>query len=74
MFEKIRDLLAEQLDFDVDRITPDTDIQNDIGADSLDMVEFIATLEDELKISIPQNELTNVTTVGQLVEVIEKLM
>lgn len=74
MFEKIRDILSEQLDFDADRITPDTDIANDIGADSLDIVEFIGTLEDEFNISIPQNELTNVTTVGELAEVVEKLL
>lgn len=73
MFEKIRDILAEQLDYDAESITPDTDIANDIGADSLDIVEFIGTLEEEFSITIPQNELTDVKTVGQLVEVVEKL-
>ena len=47
-FEKIRALLAEQLDIDPEKITPDSDIMSDFEADSLDIVDMVMTLEDEL--------------------------
>lgn len=72
MFEKIRDILASQLDIDKETITPDTDIVEDLSADSLDVVEFITALESEFGIMIPQDSIQDVHTVGQVVEVIEK--
>ena len=74
MFEKVRDLLADQLDYDPANITPETSIEDDIGADSLDIVEFIGTLEDEFNITIPQSDLVNISTVGDLVKLVEKLV
>lgn len=73
MFEKIRSLLAEQLDIDEDKITSDTDITADLGADSLDIVEFLNTLEDEFNITIPQDAVKDVKTVGDLVDVVSEL-
>ena len=72
MFEKIRDILASQLDIDKETITPDIDIVEDLSADSLDVVEFITALESEFGIMIPQDSIQDVHTVGQVVEVIEK--
>jgi len=72
MFEKIRDILASQLDVDADIIKPETDIAEDLGADSLDVVELLTSLEDEFGIVIPQDSVQNVKTVGDLVELIEK--
>ena len=74
MFEKIRDILASQLDVDKETITPDTDIAEDLSADSLDIVEFITSLESEFGIMIPQDSVQDVRTVGQVVEVVEKMV
>ena len=52
-FEKIRALLAEQLDIDPEKITPDSDIMSDFEADSLDIVDMVMTLEDEFGIEVP---------------------
>ena len=49
-FDKIKELLAEQLDADIDEMTMDTDIAKDLGADSLDVVELLSQLEDEFGI------------------------
>lgn len=72
MFEKIRDMLASELDLDIDRITPDSDIMDDLGADSLDLVEFITELEAEFGVVIPQDELEDVRTVSQVADLIEE--
>lgn len=74
MFEKVRDMLAYQLDFEADKITPDSDIIDDLNADSLDIVEFISDLETEFGITIPQEEIDGIRTVGQIAEIIEKNM
>ena len=74
VFEKIRDLLAEQLDADVDSITLDTDIQDDLGADSLDVVEMLMSIEDEFEIEIPDEKIETLKTVGQVVAYIEDNM
>ena len=74
MFEKVRDILASLLGVDAETITPDTDIADDLGADSLDIIEFLNELEDEFSIVIDQNSVENVRTVGQVAEIIEKLV
>ena len=51
-FERIRELLAEQLDIDEDKITMDSDILEDFEADSLDVVDMVMTLEDEFGVSV----------------------
>ncbi|MBQ4426964.1 MAG: acyl carrier protein [Oscillospiraceae bacterium] len=73
MFEKVKAIIVEQLDIDPERITVDTSLADDIGADSLDVVDLLVTLEDELGITIPQEDVKDVTTVGELCEVIENL-
>ena len=73
MFEKIRKIIAEQFELSEDEITLDTNIMEDIGADSLDVVELITTLEDTFGIVVADEDLSNLTTVRQVVEFAERL-
>ena len=72
IFEKVRDLLAEEMDVEASEITLETNIVDDLGADSLDIVELITTLEDEYGIVIADDEAKNLVTVGEVVAFIEK--
>mgnify|MGYP005912795091 FL=1 len=69
-FEKIRALLAEQLDIDPAKITMDSDIMGDFEADSLDIVDMVMTLEDEFGIEVPDDAIENLRTVGDVVKVV----
>ena len=71
VFERIRDYLADQLDIEAEKITPESDIINDFGADSLDM---ITTLSDEFGVEIPDEEIENFHTVGDVVAYVEEHM
>ena len=71
VLEKMKKILSEQLDVDVDRITPETDIADDLGADSLDVVEVLMSIEDEFKVEIPDEEIENIKTIGELASYIE---
>ena len=73
MFEKVRDILAEQLEVDPDTITMETNIQEDLSADSLDVVELIMTLESEFDIMISDDTAMTLVTVGEIVKFLEKL-
>lgn len=74
VFEKMKKILAEQLDADADSITLDTDIQDDLGADSLDVVEMLMSIEDEFSIEIPDEKIEGLKTVGQVVDYIQENM
>ena len=63
-FEKIRALLAEQLDVDPAKITLESDIMSDFEADSLDIVDMVMTLEDEFGIEVPDDAIEALRTVG----------
>ena len=69
-FEKIRALLAEQLDVDPAKITMDSDIMSDFEADSLDIVDMVMTLEDEFGIEVPDDAIESLRTVGDVVKVV----
>ena len=58
MLEKMREIIADQLNCDADSITPDTSFKDDLGADSLDLFELVMALEDEYSVEIPAEELT----------------
>ena len=73
MFDKVAQMLAEQLGIPTSKITPESKIIDDLGADSLDVVELLMTLEDETGKTIPDDEVTKIKTVGEIVEVLEKL-
>ncbi|MBE6738619.1 MAG: acyl carrier protein [Ruminococcus sp.] len=71
VLEKVKVILAEQFDVDEDTITVETDIQEDLGADSLDVVDLLMSIEDEFEVEIPDEEIENIKTVGELVSFIE---
>ncbi|MBR2832490.1 MAG: acyl carrier protein [Oscillospiraceae bacterium] len=74
VFETIRRILADQLELDPEQITEETDIARDLGADSLDVVEMITTIEDEYGIIITDESVNEFTTVGDVTRFIEKLV
>ena len=71
VFEKVREILVEQLDVDEDAVTMEASIQNDLGADSLDIVDLVMSLEEEFDCEIPDEEIENIKTVGDIVKYIE---
>ena len=72
IFEKLKDIIAEQLSVEADEVTMDSNIQDDLGADSLDVVDLITTIEDEFDISIPDEAVEEIKTVGDIVNYVEK--
>jgi acyl carrier protein len=72
VFEKIKGILCDQLDIDEDSITMDSVITEDFGADSLDFVDLVMTLEEEFEVEFPDDEIKNIRTVGDLVKYIEQ--
>ena len=71
VFEKIRELLSSQLDIEEEKISMDSSIVDDLGADSLDVVDLIMSLEEEFDMEIPDEEIENIKTVGDLVRYVE---
>ena len=71
VLEKVKAILAEQFDVDEDKITADTDLQEDLGADSLDVVDLLMSIEDEFDVEVPDEEIENIKNVGALVSYIE---
>ena len=72
VFERIRDYLADQLDVDPEKITLESDIVNDFGADSLDVIDMITTLSDEFGLDIPDEDIENFHTIGDVVNSVEE--
>lgn len=74
VFEKIKNILAEQLDVEAEDMTMETDIAKDLHADSLDVVELLMAIEDEFEVEIPDEEIENIKTIGDLTEYIQSNM
>lgn len=70
-FDKIKDLIVDQLDVEEGNVTMDTNIQDDLGADSLDIVDLIMAVEDEFEVKIEDEEVENLKTVGDIVNYID---
>lgn len=68
MLEKMRQIISEQLNCEEDSINEDTSFKDDLGADSLDLFELVMALEEEYDIEIPTEELTDIETVGDVLE------
>ena len=68
MLEKMREIIAEQLNCDGETIGLDTSFKVDLGADSLDLFELVMALEEEYGLEIPAEELSDVETVGDIIE------
>mgnify|MGYP000105139731 CR=1 FL=1 len=71
MLEKMKEIIADQLSVDADSITEASSFKDDLGADSLDVVDLVMSLEDEFDIEIPDEEIENIKTVGDVVKYIE---
>ncbi|MFV0413233.1 MAG: acyl carrier protein [Oscillospiraceae bacterium] len=72
VFERIRQILVDQLDLEEDRITMDSDIIEDLEADSLDVVDLIMSMEDEFGVEVPDDQIENFKTVGDIVRYVEE--
>lgn len=73
IFEKVVGILSEQFKVEAETITMNTDIAEDLGADSLDVVDLIMAIEDEFKVEVPDDQAENIKTVGDVVNYIESL-
>lgn len=71
IFKKTQKLLSTQFDVSEDKITMQTDIAKDLGADSLDVIDILMSVEDEFKIEVPDEDAENVKTVEQMVEYVK---
>lgn len=71
ILEKVKKIIVDELGFDIEKITLETNIQEDLGADSLDAVELIMSIEDEFDIMISDDDAMGVRTVKELVNLIE---
>lgn len=71
IFQKLQQMISQQLGIELSKITPDSDIINDIHADSLDIVELLMSVESEWGIEIDDSEVADMKTVGDVVSFIE---
>ena len=71
MFEKVRAIIANELNIDESKITLESSLSEDLGADSLDAVELIMALEDEFGVSIPDEAIPEIKTIKEIVDFIE---
>lgn len=69
--EKVKSLIASQLNIPIEKVEDGSRLVEDLGADSLDIVEMLMTLEEEFGISIPDEETVNMKTVAEIIKVIE---
>ncbi|MBE7056674.1 MAG: acyl carrier protein [Ruminococcaceae bacterium] len=73
MFERVKKIIVDQLGIEEAKVTPESSFIDDLGTDSLDLVELIMALEDEFNIEIPDNAAEQITTVNDVVEYLKKL-
>ena len=71
VFDKIKDIIVEQLDVEEDAVTMEASITEDLGADSLDVVDLVLSIEESFDVEIPDEEVENIKTVGDIVKYIE---
>jgi acyl carrier protein len=71
VFDKVKAILVDQLDVDEDAVTMESSISEDLGADSLDVVDMVMSLEEEFDVEIPDEEIEAMKTVGDIVKYIE---
>ena len=68
MFEKVKQMIAEQLSADESTLTEETSFKDDLGADSLDLFQLVMAMEDEFKVEIPSEDLEKLATVGDVMK------
>lgn len=71
IFEKVKEILVDQLDAEEEKVTLEASIVDDLGADSLDLVDLVMSLEEEFDVEIPDEQVENIKTVGDIVKYIE---
>lgn len=71
VFDKIKDIIVEQLDVEEDAVTMEASITEDLGADSLDVVDLVMSIEESFDVEIPDEEVENIKTVGDIVKYID---
>ncbi len=72
IFDKVRAIICDQLDLEEDKVTMESNILEELGADSLDVVDLIMSFEDEFDIEVPDEEIEGIKTVGDVVKFIEE--
>ncbi|MBQ3601668.1 MAG: acyl carrier protein [Lachnospiraceae bacterium] len=72
MLEKVREMMAEQWNIDVEEITPTTNLQDDLGIDSLDLFEFVMAIEEEFGIEVPTEKASEMHTLQEVVNYLEE--
>ena len=72
MFEKIREMIAENLNIDINTITEEASFKEDLGVDSLDLFELVMALEEEFGVEIPTEDLETLSTVGAVAQYVEE--
>ncbi|WP_409227836.1 acyl carrier protein [Gudongella sp. SC589] len=71
VFDKVKEIIAEQLDVEVERVTMETSLMKDLEADSLDAVEIMMALEDEFEIEVPDEDAEKFANIGDIVKYVE---
>ncbi len=72
LFDEVKEVIVEQLNVSPDEVKPEAKFVEDLGADSLDVVEMIMALEEKFEIEIPDSDAENIKTVQDVVDYIEK--
>lgn len=70
-FDKIKEMIVDQLDVEADEVTMDANIQDNLGADSLDIVDLVMAVEDEFEVKIEDDVVEGMKTVGDIVKFID---
>ncbi len=71
IFEKLKEIIADQLEVEEDAITMEAELVDDLGADSLDLVDLVMSIEDEFDVEVPDEAIENIKTIGDAVRFIE---
>ena len=72
VFDKVKKIIVDQLDVEKDKVTEAASITDDLGADSLDVVDLVMSFEEEFDIEIPDDQVEKIKTVGDIVKFIEE--
>ena len=71
IFDKLKELVVDQLGVEEDEVTMEASMQDDLGADSLDLVDLVMSVEEEFGVKVADEDLENIKTVGYIVNYIE---
>ncbi len=73
LFDKVKKIIVDQLGIDADKVTLEASFVDDLGADSLDLVELVMALEEEYGIEVPDEDAEKIVTVNDIVEYLKKI-